>query len=492
VNLNDRKYSRSISHFTALILISGIISQVKVCPAQEKFPANLIKEDFKYMYNTLQASTYDLFMFTDKESIDREYDKIYNSIHDSISLVEIHRLFQSFIALADFSHCKLIFPQSSFRNFYRNGGHFFPLMICFIDNKARVLLDYSENENIAVGDELLKINGQPFESILKQMYPYLSAENEYLKRTFLEMSGLMHTYWYVFGDFDKSSIELKKSDGEIQTVQLEGVSVGEYNSFVKNNPNIPSSNNKERKLKFIGKTAYLHPGTFLNNRSRSINVSDHKTFDNEEFIHFIDSAFSEISKNNSQDLIIDIRDNSGGDNSFSDYMISYFATKAFRSASVFQLRTSKMTKSFWKEVDIPKYEKLKEQIMTLEDGERFEADLNETSPKNDTCRFKGNIYVLINRYSYSNSATAASIIQDYGFGTLIGEETSCVLSSCGGVHQFSLPNTNIDVYYPKTYSIRPNGDTSLKGVVPDYHVEHDPFTESDEALEFALELINSK
>ena len=490
MSFKSSKFSMSIYHSVAIILIIGIILILEQCSKQVKLSANKVKEDFKYLYQTLEASSYDLFLSTDKETFDQEYDRIYMSITDSLSFLEINKLFQSFVALSNFSHCHVSFPYKSYRGFYRNEGRRFPLVIYFIDNKPRVLLDYSENENIAIGDEIIKINEQPIESILNKMYAYISGENEYLRRTMMEMTNFMRNYWYTFGDFDKSLIQLKKSNGEIKSVQVEGVSLDEYKTFVKNNT-IPSSFNRNRNFKFIKKTAYLHPGIFLNNDSRSGSISDHNTFNNDEFIKFIDSAFVEISKNNSQDLIIDLRNNSGGDNTFSDHMIAYIANKPFRIASKFQIRTSQMTKKFWKDVNKPELDKLKSQIMNLKNGERFEADLDSIFPRNDKYKFNGKVYVLINRYSYSNAANVASIIQDYGFGTLIGEETATVPSTCGGVHEFQLPNTNMNVVYPKVYGIRPSGDTSLRGVIPDYHVEHNLFTETDEALEFALRLINS-
>jgi hypothetical protein len=38
-------------------------------------------------------------------------------------------------------------------------------------------------------------------------------------------------------------------------------------------------------------------------------------------------------------------------------------------------------------------------------------------------------------------------------------------------------------------TIRPNGDTSLHGVIPDYEVEDNIFTPEDEILDYTLKLI---
>jgi C-terminal processing protease CtpA/Prc len=130
--------------------------------------------------------------------------------------------------------------------------------------------------------------------------------------------------------------------------------------------------------------------------------------------------------------------------------------------------------------------------MTLPDGTRFEADLGETLPRNDALSYKGPVYVLVDRFSFSNAAIVAAIVQDYDFGTLIGEETSYVPSSCGAIHTFTLPHTEQTVVYSKACSIRPNGDTAMRGVVPDVLASDDLFTDADEILEKALALSRDK
>ena len=170
-------------------------------------------------------------------------------------------------------------------------------------------------------------------------------------------------------------------------------------------------------------------------------------------------------------------------------MIAYFADKPFRIASKFSVRTSQVTKSFWTDVDIPELAEMKQKIMTLEDGTRFDIELNTTQPRNDDLAFRGEVIALIDRFSFSNTASVAAIVQDYEFGVLVGEETSDTPSSCGAIHTFKLPNTKMVVVFPKGCMIRPNGDARLRGVIPDHKVSDNPFTQEDEILDTALQLI---
>ena len=82
-------------------------------------------------------------------------------------------------------------------------------------------------------------------------------------------------------------------------------------------------------------------------------------------------------------------------------------------------------------------------------------------------RFHGPVYLLVNRASYSNTVFVAALVQDYGFGIILGEETSDLASTYGAMETFTLPRTGIVVGFPKAQIVRPNGDATTRGVVPD-------------------------
>ena len=480
-----------------LIVLSLFMSSVSIfgqeteMQAERKYSATEVKEDFKYLYETLEASSYDLFYYTEKSVFDKEYERINKSISDSMTQLEISRLFQTFVALGDFEHCKIGFPYSDFQFFYQNGGRFFPFEIAFVDNKPTVTLDYTDNPDITIGDEIISISGIPFQNILEKMFTYMSGENDYARRTMLEFYTFSNIYWYVFGDFLGAAIQVKKRSGEISTCEIKGVTLDEYLQFVKNNPALPSNTNPNREFKFIKDVAYLHPGPFININSGTGSVSDHETLNRNYFNAFIDSVFIEIYIKNTQNLIIDIRGNTGGSDAFSNYMTAYFAKGPFKLASKVSMRTSQLAKDYYKDLDITEVVDTKKKIMTLENGTRFEYDLSETLPRKDSLHFKGNVFVLVDRFSFSMAAALASIVQDYSLGVIIGEETSTVPSSCGPMNEFTLPITKIKTYYPRACGIRPNGDASLNGVIPDFKVKQDIFTEKDEVLDYTLKMINS-
>ena len=65
----------------------------------------------------------------------------------------------------------------------------------------------------------------------------------------------------------------------------------------------------------------------------------------------------------------------------------------------------------------------------------------------------------------------AATVQDYRFGTIIGEETSDLATTYGAMETFTLKRTGIPVGFPKAYIIRPSGSLEARGVVPDESIE---------------------
>jgi hypothetical protein len=473
-----------------ILALIGTTTSMLYAQEKEKYSVQEIKSDFQYLYKTLEKSNYNLYAYTEKEKMDSVYKEIEGSITDSLTSLEVFRLFQPFVASVKMSHCFLLYPSKEyFGSYLEQGGTVFPLNLYFSQGKVFVKNNFSENNLISINDEILALNNQPINEFMAELYSNISGPSNYFKASHIEQRLFARIYWYFYGECKAFKLQIKKKNGEESELVLNAIPGKEFeekNGQQKSN----MRHNREFHI-YDDNTAYLRPGGFIN-----INVpfdpEDPATFDNTEFSQFIDSAFVEFSKKESKNLILDLRYNMGGDNSFSNYLIAYFADKPFSISSKFSMKTSQMTKDFWKEIDIPEHQAVKEQIMSHENGTYFDVFIPKTTPHKESKRFNGEVFALINRYSYSNTSSVAAIIQDYDFGIIIGEETAEEQSSYAAFHFFNLPKTQWPVAYPKAYFIRPNGDSAPRGVVPDYVVHEDIFSDKDEVLEYALKTIADK
>ncbi len=472
------------------ILTTVIFTQISFGQQQSKYSAQQVKEDFKYLYNTLEASHYDLYAHTKKEVFDKEYRKISESITDSLTLLQIDRLFLQFVALTHEGHCSIDLPFSSYGTYLQNGGTLFPLNVFFKGSNVFVLDNYSANSTITPGDEIISINGKPIKEVMKSIYRYLPGDNDYSKNTMIEAISFPRMLWIVNDEIKNFEAGLRKQNGKQIDINISSIPGYNFEGLMSKRKPLPFSN-QARTFQYIDDIAFLRPGTFFNaskyDEKAQLKVNS-DLLDNKEFIHLLDSCFTVIHNKHTQVLIIDLRGNPGGSGIFSNPMVAFFATEPFTVGSKFLIRSSEISKIFWKEMNDTSqlFRDIKKEILSKENGVRFEMSTAKYKypPRRDSLKFKGNVYVLINRFSGSQAIEVPAMIQHYGFGKLIGEQTAPLTDA--NARQFKLPNTQLTVLFPEAFY----GDSSMaNGVIPDYLINDDILTEKDEILDYALRLI---
>ncbi len=199
----------------------------------------------------------------------------------------------------------------------------------------------------------------------------------------------------------------------------------------------------------------------------------------------------EIKGEESKTLIIDLRNNGGGDNSFSDYLVSYIADKPFNWNANFTLKTSQILKDHVRK-NYDTTDVYWQAVLTHKNGEIYDYTFEEYQPQPEEKRFLGKVYVLVNRQSHSQSAVTAAQIQDYEWGTIVGEETGDYPSLLASQFPYILPHTGIPVKVAKGFIVRVNGSTKEEGVIPDIFIKDHLLDEKDEILEGLLRKIRSR
>lgn len=424
--------------------------------------------DLEYLYNALQDAHYDIYAYTEKEKLDSIYQTINQSLNkDSLNYLEATNALQPLASAIKNGHTEVEFPFQEYINHAYSGGTIFPLEIALENEQALVRKNWSA-QDIAIGTELIRINGMPMTEILSAITPHLSAERPYFKNAKIELFTLPRLYWQLFGEQDTFEVELREGK-TVKTLTLKAIkALDDYE--MKRHDILDNS----RSLRYYGETAYLHPGQFGG--------------DEPAYRKFIDSAFTDIKVRNSKNLIIDLRNHSGGNDSFGDHLVSYIADKPFKWNNKFTLKTSKFlkehtrkhfdtTQTYWQEV------------LKRRNGEIYDYEFEEQQPQPERKRFTGAIYVLVNRQSHSQSAVTAAQIQDHRWATIVGEETGDYPSLYASIFSFHLPNTRIKVNVSKGRIIRVNGSTAEQGVIPDIEIKDHLLDENDEILEGLLEQI---
>ncbi|MGE0555743.1 MAG: S41 family peptidase [Gemmatimonadales bacterium] len=471
---------------TIAIALLGAAAAAASCPdavgsgaRDSLLPPEVVREDLTYLYRTLEAAHVDLFAHRPKADYDREYRRLLDAIDGPLSTDEVTRCFLRFVAFGNVAHAHLDFPFGAYSEYAKGGGTILPLELRVEAGRALVLHDYSGDPQLAPGTEVTSLDGQPIGWWAERLGAYLAADTPYLRSALMETHGFARLLWLDGRERASFRVGVRTGGGTTE-LTVPAIRASEMEAAARTR----RAGRPEREVRSLEDgIAYLRPGPFFD----TYDAVTRGEFDPRNFTAFVDSAFRQILASGATDLIIDLRGNPGGDNSFSDKMLAWIATEPFRFASRYTLKASATTRAWYREIasrDLPASDadavrRLNAALAERRDGERFPFEVPLVPPREGP-RYQGQVYALTDRFSFSMATSVAATIQDYRFGLVVGEETADLPTSYGSVARFTLPNTGLGVNYPKGYLVRPSGDERVRGVVPDLPIALPPGAPADD------------
>lgn len=184
--------------------------------------------------------------------------------------------------------------------------------------------------------------------------------------------------------------------------------------------------------------------------------------DKAQFLAFTHDCFAKIAAMGADRLVVDVRQNGGGDDDFwRDGILRYIADRPYKHGS--------------------RYVKRVLQPQAGESAGDLVAGLIESEVKpsaSEPLRFKGQLYVLIGPQTYSSAILFSNVVQDYGFGKVAGVGGAVRTRQSGGVRSLRLPNTGLVLYYPRFVLDRPSGAGKPVYVEPDLRAPDDLLDEN--------------
>lgn len=246
------------------------------------------------------------------------------------------------------------------------------------------------------------------------------------------------------------------------------------------------------KYKMLNKeTAYMKFGTFSFWNSK---------FDTKKYI---DSIFLDLSKrSNIKNLVVDIRNNEGGDNS-GDYILSYLTDK--------KIGCDDPDRRCYRYLTIPDsllgyLDTWDNSFKKPKDPQQFtknELGLYEQKTDGKPCShiepkpyvFTGNKYLLTNAKNSSAGFEMARNFRTAGLGKIVGETTGGSQQGINGGEFFflTLPESKFEVDLPLIYNYHPNKED--RGIEPDAEIkttQKDIDKNRDAQLDFVLDVISGK
>ncbi|TNE85268.1 MAG: hypothetical protein EP330_26440 [Deltaproteobacteria bacterium] len=421
-------------------------------PEGDTLSPEAAREDAQVLYDTLRSAHFDLFAHVDEAAHDAAYEAMLARLDQPMTRVALARELMAFAALGRFGHSQVVFPVDDYVTHVVQGGTVLPFDLR--PDGERVWVAHSQDPAVPVGAELVSLDGRPAGEWVVELGRYIAAESPRFRDAVHE-TMFPRLLWLHGAGAPTHSVVLRV-DGESRTLEVAeqpaievepNKSEWETRGFVRQAEVLP------------GGIGYLRPGPFSAMEGETL----------EDVVRFVDVAFAAFVEAEARVVILDLRDNAGGDNSFSDPMLAWVADEPFGFASEYRLKASPRTREVLAGLAEGEPDGVSAAMLAAmgehEDGDTFAFPLPLAEPRADG--FDGEVWALVHRHSYSNATVVAAQVQDYGMGKVAGEETVDLPSSFASSAQFTLPNSGFTVVYPKGWFARPSGEVDDRGVVPD-------------------------
>ncbi len=428
-----------------LLLLSGIYSQ----SVHRLFSDAELQQDFHFLRHQLESKHPNLYAFSPKASMDALFDSLFQQLPAPATETEFYNLITVLNGRIGDGHTMFLAAFSP-----SDTSLFFPFHVAVKADRLFLSMNCSEDTAIVPSGEVLRINGMDAQALLR----FLKARQirDGLNTTYPDwiLSHYFKSYYaFSFGHPRDFSLLLRNPAGMEASYQVSALRndsiLSIRNARYPNNRLANSPGGLAFELDKDKQVAVLRIGSF---EGRTLKASSGHSFRKS-----LRSCFASIHDQGATSLLLDLRDNQGGDFWTSRLLLKYLVKTPTR----FLQRGFKSRRLF---------------------------------PKKNG--FRGKLYVLINGGTFSATGIVCSILQSEGRAVFIGEETGGnKVALSGGAKEYRLPNTGIHAFVStKPYRIQA-GINDGRGVLPDYEIipaAEEVGTGEDSAMRFALDLMGGE
>lgn len=377
------------------------------------------------------------YTVNDVDAFYADVEALKKSITKPISVLEFWKKVTAFNSTLNDGHVVINFPRmkSLSNEFIRNGGGLFPFEVVFDGDKMIIKSETNGKSSAYRGNVITSINGQKTDDFIKPLLQRTNGDSVRFRKALLQRR-LAEYIWLYYGEFDSFVLELDKY-GQQQTKTFKPSSI-EFNT--------EDVFSKEFKFEILDSTNAL---LTLNTFSWGAEYED--------VVKFIHESFAKVKEHNIQHLIIDIRENGGGDDViWIDGILPYVADKTWRTGSNnrFKVLEGRARKDY-------------------KVGDSIESENSFREVDTSVEKFKGEVSVLIGPFTYSSSILFANVMQDHQFGQLVGESTGGKSGQTGGTQFLTLKHSKLRAISPFFYLERPKGGGKHMPVSPDLVINYD-------------------
>jgi uncharacterized protein (TIGR03435 family) len=449
----------------------GAAATAPVRDSSVTFDPAQLRRDLRILRQALEEGHPGIYRYTPKPELDRVFDDVAARLNHPMTALQLYRVLAPAVARIKCGHTAL--APSRAIELRLADEPLLPIEAAILGGKVYVARDFSE-EGIPAGAEIQSINDVPIAGILRSMLtvvhgdgdsdtagPYRLSHGRGFARQLSLIAGVRAPFrvrYSLAGQSAQATLtgqRLKAMDG-------------------------PSNDADHVSWKMLddGITGLLKISAF---------AGDAGVFD---------GAFQELDRRKATHLILDVRDNGGGEDELGRRLFAYFADRPFRYYRDLTLNAL----SFRFLQYVPDHNALPANMRDLakpgaDHKYHFIGHPNWGIQQPALPHFGGRVLVLMNGGSFSTTCEFLSMLHARGGATFIGEETGGGYygNTSGDAAKVVLPNSKLVLPLPLVgyYMAIDGTQQGAHGIRPDYPVEYsidDVLAGRDKAMEIAVRL----
>lgn len=460
-----------ISGILVLIISASASAQNFYLPLPKMAAADL-KEDVRTLKKVLEANHPSLYWYTSKDSIDYYFETTIAGITDSLNEVEYKNRLSKLIATIRCGHTTVRFSKAYGKIANRYRFPQFPLALKAWDDSLVVLGSAYNNDSIFKrGTIVTAINGRTPIQILDTLYPYISTDGYVTNHKSQVISGNFPG-WYktIFGDNDSVYlIRYIDSLGQEKETSIKAYRpvIDTVRKQIQNTT--PTLTRREvRKLRLLNKrsmlidtihsTAFIRLTTFSGGRLRT----------------FFRRSFKTLNRLSISNLVIDLRENGGGNVSNSIDFTRYLINKPFKVGDSIVAFSRRMRYSRYIKPSFIYWLAMNFGGKKMEDGKihyrRYEQHYFKPVTKH---HYNGKLYLIQGGYTFSAATMFISQLQGQSNVKVLGEESGGGYYGNSAMHipKITLPNSGLVVSLPLYRLVIDKNRPKGRGIMPDIEIK---------------------